>query len=69
MKWLNRKGGDPETGFNTRCYACADFTHVLEVESGTQVPLEVEATYEGRFITSDRLQTLVAVVNALARKP
>ena len=68
MKWLNRKGGDPQTGFSTRCYACADFTHLLEVHAGTQFPLEVEATYEGRFITGDRLQTLVAVTNALALK-
>jgi hypothetical protein len=68
MKWLNRKGGDPQTGFNTRCYACADFTHFLEVQKGTSFPFEVQAAYEGRFIQGDRLQTVVAMMNALARK-
>ena len=29
MKWLGRRGGDPETGLETRCYACVDFTHVI----------------------------------------
>ena len=68
MKWLNRKGGDPETGFTTRCYACIDFKHALEVHQGNEFPLEVEADFNSRFIRADRMQTLIATLNAWTRK-
>lgn len=51
-----------------RCYACADFTHLLEVQRGKVFPLEVAVDYRGKFIRADKLQTLVAVVNAWVRR-
>ena len=68
MKWLNRKGGDPETGFTKPCFACADFTHVLPVRSGKTYKVEVEAEYAGKYISPDKLQALVAVMNAYNRR-
>jgi hypothetical protein len=68
MKWLGRRGGDPDTGFDRPCYACVDFMHVLEVQNGTTFPLEVAALYEGRFISAEKLQTIVALKNAWARQ-
>jgi hypothetical protein len=68
MKWLGRRGGDPETGLETRCYACVDFTHVLEVYSGSQFPLEVAAEHRGKYIRADKLQALVATMNAWTRR-
>ena len=68
MKWLNRRGGDPDTGFTIRCHACMDFKHVLDVYRGTQYPLEVKAEFNRRFIRADRLQTVVATLNGWTRK-
>lgn len=68
MKWLNRKGGDPETGFSTPCHACMDFTHVLDVEAGATFAFEVAAEYRGRFIRADKLHTVVATMNAWIRR-
>jgi hypothetical protein len=68
MKWLDRRGGDPETGFSKRCHACVDFTHVLEVYKGTTFDLEIAAKDEGRYIRADRLQTVVALTNAWSRR-
>jgi hypothetical protein len=68
MKWLNRRGGDPETGFSSHCYACMDFTHILEVYEGPTFKLEVAAEHRGKFIRADRLQTVVAAMNAWARR-
>jgi len=67
MKWLARRGGDPETGLDTRCYACVDFTHVLEVYNGNDFPLEVAAEYRGKFIRAEKLQAVVATMNAWTR--
>jgi hypothetical protein len=67
MRWLNRRGGDPQTGFNVPCYACADFLNRLPIYAGASFALEVAAEDEGRFIRDDKLQTLVAMVNALTR--
>jgi hypothetical protein len=68
MKWLGRRGGDPDTGFDRPCYACVDFMHVLEVRRGEVFPLEVAAEYEGRFVSAEKLQTIVALKNAWARR-
>ena len=68
MKWLNRRGGDPETGFTTPCFACMDFTHVLVVRAGSRYALEVAAEDSGRFIRADKLHTVVATMNAWTRK-
>lgn len=68
MKWYRRRGGDPDTGFDRPCYACVDFMHVLEVRIGKVFPLEVAAAYEGRFISAEKLQTVVALKNAWARR-
>ena len=68
MKWLNRKGGDPETGFDLPCHACMDFTHVLEIYEGTHFPTEVAADHSGKFIRAEKLQTVVATMNAWARR-
>ena len=63
MKWLGRRGGDPETGFISLCHACMDFTHILEVYAGSQFPVEVAAEHSGKFIRADKLQTVVATMN------
>jgi hypothetical protein len=68
MRWLAQRGGDPETGFTRRCYACVDFPHVLEVYQGKKFALEVEAEFQRKFVRADKLQTIVAAVNALALK-
>ena len=68
MKWLNRRGGDPETGFSTRCYACMDFTHLLEVYAGDTFPLEVAAEHKSKFIRADKLQRVVGTMNAWTRR-
>jgi hypothetical protein len=68
MKWLDRKGGDPETGFNRSCYAFMDFTHVLDVYKGHVFPVEVAAEFKNKFIRADKLQTVVAAMNAYARR-
>lgn len=68
MKWLARRGGDPETGFNTLCYACMDFTHMLEIYSGDHFPLEVAAEDRGKFIRAGKLQVVVATMNAWTRR-
>jgi hypothetical protein len=68
MKWLNRRGGDPETGFTKPCVADVTFTHVLEVEAGAAGTLEVDAEFAGKFIRADKLHTIVALVNARARR-
>jgi hypothetical protein len=64
MKWLNRRGGDPETGFDKPCHACADFMNVLEVYRGSSFELEVQAEHRDKFIRAEKLQTVVATVNA-----
>jgi len=68
MKWLDRTGGDPETGFDKRCYACVDFTHILTVYSGTSFEFEVAAENKKKFIRADKLQTVVATINAWGRR-
>ena len=68
MKWLGRRGGDPATGLQTPCYACVDFTHVLSVYSGSEFPLEVTAEHRGKYIRADKLQALVATMNAWTRR-
>jgi uncharacterized protein (DUF433 family) len=68
MKWLARRGGDPETGLERRCYACVDFTHALEVHRGNEFPLEVAAEHQGKFIRADKLQAVVATTNAWIRR-
>jgi hypothetical protein len=68
MKWLARKGGDPETGLDRPCYACVDFMHGLHVYSGTTFDLEVAAAHAGKFVRQDKLQTIVAAANAWARR-
>jgi hypothetical protein len=68
MKWLRRKGGDPETGFTSPCHACVDFTHVLTVYVGEQFASEVAAEHAGKFIRADKLHTVVAAMNAWARR-
>ena len=68
MKWLNRKGGDPETGFEKPCYACVDFTHILDVYRGNVFRLEVAAEDRGKFVRSDKLQAVVATFNAWVRR-
>jgi hypothetical protein len=68
MKWLARKGGDPETGFDKPCHACADFLCRLIVTSGSSFPIEVEAEYRGKYIRADKLQAVVATVNAWNRR-
>jgi hypothetical protein len=68
MKWLNRKGGDPETGFQLQCFACMDFTHILTVYKGDRFAAEVHAEYSGRFVRAEKLQILVATMNAWIRK-
>ena len=68
MKWLNRKGGDPETGFAKLCYACMDFTHVLEVYRGNSFSAEVAAEHTGHFIRADKLQAVVVTMNAWLRR-
>lgn len=68
MKWLNRKGGDPETGFDKPCYASVDFTHILTARAGDLHPIEVDAEHSEKFIRSDKLQTVVAMVNAWNRR-
>jgi len=68
MKWLRRRGGDPDTGFDRPCYACVDFMHVLEVRQGRECALEVAAAFEGRFVSAEKLQTIVALKNAYTRR-
>ena len=68
MRWLNRKGGDPTTGFTKPCAASVVFRHTLMVKSGDAYPIEVEARHEGKFIKSDHFQSLVAMLNAYNRK-
>jgi hypothetical protein len=68
MKWLDRKGGDPETGFDKRCYPCADFTHVLPIYHGSIFVSEVAAEYKGKFIRDEKLQAVVATMNAWTRR-
>jgi hypothetical protein len=68
MKWLRRRGGDPDTGFDRPCHACVDFMHVLEVRQGEEFALEVVAAFEGRFVSAEKLQTIVALKNAWARR-
>lgn len=68
MKWLNRKGGDPETGFTKPCYACMDFTHQLCVYAGKTFSLEVEAENQEKFVRADKLKTVVATMNAWMRR-
>ena len=68
MKWLARKGGDPETGFDKPCHARADFLHRLTVTAGSRFPVEVEAEHRGKFIRADKLQAVVATVNAWNRR-
>jgi hypothetical protein len=63
MKWLNRKGGDPETGFDKPCHACMDFTHILTIYKGNIFHLEVAAEYQWKFIKADKLRTVVATMN------
>jgi hypothetical protein len=64
MKWLNRSGGDPETGLDKPCYACVEFSYLLEVYRGSKFSLEVAAEHTGKFIRAEKLQTLAAAVNA-----
>ena len=68
MKWLNRRTGDPETGFTSPCYVCVDFTHVLHVYKGQHFPLEVAAEHSRKFIRADKLQAVVATMNAWMRR-
>ena len=68
MKWLDRRGGDPETGLDKRCYACVDFTHVLTVYSGNSFELEVAAEFKRKFIRADKLQAVVGTMNAWVRR-
>jgi len=68
MKWLNRRGGDPETGFVSPCYACMDFTHELEVYRGRVFELEVAADFRGRFIRAEKLRTVVSTLNAWVQR-
>jgi hypothetical protein len=68
MKWAGRKGGDPETGFDRPCHACADFTHELPIYAGRQFGLEVAAEHKGKWIRTTQLALLVATMNAWARK-
>lgn len=66
MKW--RRGGDPDTGFDRPCYACVDFMHVLKVTKGLLFNLEVAASNQGRFVSAEKLQTIVALRNAWAKR-
>ena len=68
MKWHAGRSGDSETGFFKPCYACVEFTHVLEVREGEEFALEVNAEFQKKFIRAEKLRTLVAAVNAWASK-
>jgi len=68
MKWLGRRGGDPETGFTRPCHACVDFTQKLTVYEGKTYQAEVAAEYLGRFVRAEKLQTIVATLNAQVRR-
>jgi hypothetical protein len=68
MKWLARKGGDPDTGFDKPCHACADFPHRLIVVAGNHFAAEVAAEHRGKFVRADKLQAVVATVNAWNRR-
>jgi hypothetical protein len=68
MKWLDRKRGDPETGFDKPCYACVDFTHALAVYAGNIFDLEVAAEHKRKFIRADKLQAVVATMNAWIKR-
>jgi hypothetical protein len=68
MKWLRRRGGDPDTGFDRPSFACVDFMHVLEVRKGTDFPLEVTASFQGKFISVEKLQAVIALKNAWSRR-
>jgi len=68
LKWLDRRGGDPETGLDRRCYACVDFTHVSTVYAGSNFALEVAAEHNRKFIRADKLQAIVAALNAWIRQ-
>ncbi len=45
-----------------------DFTHVLDVYKGHVFPVEVAAEFKNKFIRADKLQTVVAAMNAYARR-
>ena len=68
MKWLGRRGGDPETGFDRPCYACVDFTQKIQVFAGSRFAVEVAAVHEGRFVRAEKLQTIVAILNDWLRR-
>src|SRR5436309_120153 len=58
MKWLNRTGGDPDTGFDKLCYACVQFQQTLEVFESDDFPLAMRAEYRGKKISHEHFQTL-----------
>ena len=68
MRWLNRPGGHPETGFSKPCCVCMDFTHLLEVYAGEDRKLEVSAEFRGKNVAADKFQTIVATMNAWTRR-
>jgi hypothetical protein len=68
MRWLERRGGHPETGFANPCYACVDFTHVLQVRAGEIYGTEVSAEFNRKFVAAEKFQTLVATMNAWTRR-
>jgi len=69
MKWLGRPGGDPQTSLSKPCFACVNFTHLLEVYAGDDFPLEVRAEFRGKAIRSDKHQTIAALLDAWLPKP
>ena len=64
MKWMGRAGGNPETGFSRPCHACVDFPQRIEVYQGIRFSKEVAAHHQGHFIRADKLQTIIATINA-----
>ena len=68
MKWLARKGGDPETGFDRPCYAIFDFIHILTVVKGSAFPPQVAAQHAGRFVRSDKAAAIAAAFAARKRQ-
>lgn len=68
MKWLGRRGGDPETGFTRPCHTCVDFSQRITVYAGTTYPAEVAAEHLGRFVRAEKFQTIVATLNAWIRR-
>jgi hypothetical protein len=69
MKWLDRKGGDPETGFDRPSFACADFVCIQEAYDGEEHPIELAVEFRGKFVRPGKLQTLIALMNAWNGRP